>query len=200
MRSCRFNSLSCEQFICRLISCKFDYLLNANDAIKIDHLLRIPMINCIKINITDVPYYMYKQNQTRSRYMGIDNVSGNAFITFWILKIDLTMKWKILTFVINETNIDCVHVSSYGSLFKPHSQVYKSSDFKDMHAINALLLTGKVSSILNEAGPWCLIDQYEKCIFYVKLRERLITWYFLLILPVTCFIFGIFIYFEYKTR
>ena len=47
-RSCKLNLASCRQFAHRLLSIKFDYLLNHNESrITINHLLNIPFVDSI---------------------------------------------------------------------------------------------------------------------------------------------------------
>lgn len=165
MRSCKFNLHSCQQFIRRLLSSKFCCLLNASSALNIKHLLKIPLIDPIKINVTKMPLYFGRKNVTSSKFIGLEKNTTNAFISFFLQKICRNdHQWKIITFVFNETNICSIRLSE-GPFFidwvmsiEIETLNYKYSDIK---AVVQLLLHGKIKSILGDRGTWCLKSKWK---------------------------------------
>merc|ERR1712228_560906 len=168
MRTNQNNLYSCKQYIHRLLSHKFSYLLNVSNAINIKHLLRIPLVDSIKMNVSRIPFYFGQNNETSSKYIGLDIGTNNAFISFCLLKVQIKRQLRILTFVFNETNLESIYLHS----FKIDSLNYKNSDLNDIKAINKLLLNGKIKSILGDSGTWCLNDQWMSLILQNHDKHR----------------------------
>ena len=180
MRTSRDNLNSCQQYVRNLISIKFDYLLNHNDSgVTLKHLLEIPFIDPISTNASNIVIYFRPSNRTSSKYIGIDSVSGNAFISFWIKKVHLSHhQWKIITFIFNETGIDCIYCSDTSQIFtlkkpiKINSIKFKQSDLNDIRAINALLLNKKIGSILGEDDTWCLNEHWFDAMIWPRIKGK----------------------------
>ena len=113
MRTNQNNLYSCNQYIYRLLSHKFSYLLNVSNAINIKHLLSIPFVDSIKINVSRMPFYFGKSNGTSAKYIGLDTKTNNAFISFYLKKVytEPFRRWKIISFVFNETSIESIYLS-----------------------------------------------------------------------------------------
>ena len=192
MRSCKSNLYSCNVFINALLSEKFSYLLKASDVIKLDHLLQIPLVNSIKSNASSMIFkfdedmrrgIVNQTDESPSAYIGIDNVTTNAFITFWLQKMETDSgRTLVITIVFNETNIESIYVSQqiivwpleylfFGRAFKVKSLFYKNSSLSDVKAIEDLMLNGKIDSILNVSYEWCLRDRWTS--FMEEKKDRL---------------------------
>ena len=180
MRTSKNNLDSCKQYVHDFVTGKFRYLLNHNESkITIKHLLKIPFVDPISINSWTISFYFRPFNRTSSKYIGIDNVSGNAFISFWIKKVHLSHhQWKIITFIFNGTGIDCIYCSDTSQIFtlkksiKINSIKYKQSDLNDIKAINALLLNKKISSILGEDDTWCLNEHWFDAMIWPRIKGK----------------------------
>ena len=169
-RSCKTNLRLCRQYIHSLISSKFRYLLDNEPSITIDHLIRIPLIDSMKTDIRNIPFYFGKNNRTNSVYIGfINNTNNNAFISFWIQRFSMDhsrhKSSAILTFVFNETGIDsvyfCKRMSNLARSQKIRSLWYRNSDMNDMEAIHQLLCKGTITQILNCTDLWYLDDFFD---------------------------------------
>ena len=115
-----------------------------------------------------MPIHFSRRNATSSKYIGLVNGTNNAFISFWLQKVEIKRQSRIITFVFNETGIDSIYVSQrpFGYLLffeshKLHSLKYHNST--DMNAISHLLLNGNITRILGDLDPstWCVKDQWE---------------------------------------
>ena len=164
-RSCKSNLRLCRQYICNLISSKFRYLLVNEPAITIEHLIKIPLIDPLKMNILHIPFHFGKDNRTNSVYIGFANSTKNAFISFWIHPIALKQAARFVTFVFNETSIESIYLSKRSHNLARSQKVdsiwYKYSDLNDLAAIRQLLLKGKISLVLNSSDVWCLNDKLK---------------------------------------
>ena len=107
MKSCKFNLYSCRQFVHKLLTFKFHYLLRSSCAIKLNHLLKIPLIQSTKTNASRMhTYFNERSNKSQSIYIGIDRQTNNAFLSFWIKKGKATkQESKNITILFNETSI-----------------------------------------------------------------------------------------------
>ena len=180
LQTCRSYSILCKRHIRGLLSRKFRYLLKDNNAINIDHLMQLPMVYSTSAYASKMHIFFNKDRRNKkSIYIGIDSISGNAFISFWIQSVQIhNQECKIITIVFNETNIHRIYVSEtmsplsflYPTRFS--SLYYKQSYSNNIEAMNTLILTGKISSILGETACFCLKDKWDSCAFWLKIREQ----------------------------
>ena len=192
MRTNQNNLLSCKQYIYKLISIKFNYLLrHKSNKININHLLSIPFVDSIAMDARDMPFYFRKilnasKNSASSKYIGLDTITNHAFISFRIKKIgidDDPPPCKIITILFNETNIYCIYFSngpvSYKFPMIIHAlkkQPDSSKESKNMNkAINLLLITGKVQISSNGNATWCLISMWDSYMFWPRIRNAVIN-------------------------
>ena len=162
IRSSKSNSYSCRQYINKLLSLKFAYLLHHNESkINIKHLMNIPLIDSITINSTKMPFYFVKRNESEmsSQYIGIDKISGNGFISFWMKRVQPQLhRWKIITILFNETDGPRVYTTdtSYRSTLKNPLKCRCN-----VAALNHLMLMGKMKGILEDRGTWFLNHKWN---------------------------------------
>ena len=177
MRSCKSNLDSCQHYIRNLLSIKFDYLLSHNDSkIQIEHLLNIPLVDSIVANPLFMPVYIGTASRSSSKYIGIDRMSGNGFISFWMKRIDIEHHpWRIITFVFNATQIDPIYLSDssdHPSILTPLSLRPSHSMANQIKVINEILFTGKIDGVAGQCALWCLHDQWESFMFWPRIRAK----------------------------
>ena len=171
IRTCKSNLYTCRHYIRRLLSLKFAYLLHHNESkINIKHLMKIPLIDSITMNATNMPSYFAKTNESgiSSKYIGIDRISGYGFISFWMKRVQPQFhRWKIITIVFNETDIHCIYMmdTSYRLTLKNSLKCRCN-----VAAINHLILIGKMKGILEDRGTWCLNHKWNECMFWIRVR------------------------------
>ena len=172
MRSCKFYFSLCIQYIHQLLSVKFHHLLTENDLICIQDLMKIPLIDSIKLKAPRLLFYLGK-NRTSSIYIGLVTNTNNAFISFWIQTIEIKQRSRIITFVFNETGIDSIYMSSqrltgpfyyYSRSHRIASATSDSNYF--IEAIGELLLSGQTNYIPRYPGTWCLNDKWALCMVH----------------------------------
>ena len=181
MRSCKFFLISCREFFHRVLLDKFVYLLKHNESkINIKHLLKTPLVDSIIMNASVMSLYFGKRNASimSSKYIGIDSETGNGFISFWIKKVQIGLhQCRIITVLFNQTNIyrifitDTFHSLSFLHPLGSYSLHYNSSELNDIKAINILMLAGYIKRILRNPDTWCLYEQWESGIFWLRVRN-----------------------------
>ena len=190
MRSCKCNLLSCKQYIRTLLSRKFHYFLTGNRLVNIDGLLQIPLINSISINASDMAFYFANSRKMTSKYIGIDAITDNAFISFWLQSISIPIsQWKVVTVIFNHTNIECIYVSDSSSFRYPWKTSSFKSDLTDIQIFNNIIISGKISSILGDNQMYCLYEQWEACMFWPRIRAK-IKWNYNTINKRKCCVWG----------
>ena len=215
MRSCKNNHRLCTLYIHQFLSNKFRYLLANNPSITVEHLMKIPFISTIKINLGMIPFYFGRQNKTNSIYIGLDVRTQNAFISFWIQKVQIKRASRFMTFVFNETGLHSIYMSQQFAYFsyalksvKSASINFKKSDKNDIKAISELLLNEKISDILGDpTGTWCFKHRWDSFMFDAdRCRCSLCKWikllmenayfvYFLIIFSMLALFIGVVAYF-----
>ena len=167
MKSCKFNLHSCQQFIHRLLSREFHFLLSTSTAINIEHLMQIPLVDTLKINVSRMPIYFGKKNwifnATSSKYIGIEDSTNNAFISFWLQRIRRNpfSKWKIITIVFGERHLDSISMSDGPFSYFRSVKIGKSEindTNKCINAIGELLLSGRTEW---ENESWCFKYEWD---------------------------------------
>ena len=178
LRTCKSNLNSCRLYIHRLISTKFQYLLSLRHSrINVNHLLSIPLIDTITINPMSMAIYFGLLNTScmSSKFIGIDKITGNAFLSFRMKRVAVFRQpWRIITFVFNATGIVCIYLSdtlTLASLTDPYMKLdFTLSD--ETAGIETVLLKGKISGMVDgERDVWCLFDQWESNMFWVRVRS-----------------------------
>ena len=132
--------------------------------------MKIPLVDPITINAASMPFYFAKTNETgmSSKYICIDRISGNGFISFWVKRVQPQLhRWKIITILFNETDGPRVYMTdtSYRSTLKNPLKCRCN-----VAAINHLMLMGKMKGILEDRGTWCLNHQWNECMFWIRFR------------------------------
>ena len=179
IRTCKSNLYSCKQYIHSLLSIKFKYLLNQNKGkIKIKHLMNIPLVDSIIVNPLFLPIYIGVTNRTSAKYFGIDNKTGNGFISFWIRRIEIKRRpWRIITFVFNQTGIDCIYLSdssrrlSFFSPIKLRPLNENGSSYYRLKVINELVSTGEKGMMCDDV-LWHFNYHWESCLFWPRIRAK----------------------------
>ena len=179
-RCCKLNLDSCKRYIRNLVSIKFDYLLNHNESrIKMKHLLNIPFIDSITRNPLLMPIYISSSNRTSSKYIGIDSKTDNAFLSFWMKRINIEHhQWRIITFVFNETHIERIYLtdsSDHASIISPPTVEPFASTANQVKVINEILLNGKIDGLEGQRALWCSHDMWESFMFWSRIRVKFVS-------------------------
>ena len=182
IRTCRFYLYSCKQYIRNLLSNKFTYLLTQNESkVTIKQLLNIPIVDAIIVNAGILPIFFVKGTRSKksSKYIGIDSMTGNGFISFWMRRVDINRhQTKIITVLFNATGIACIFLSdSSRKSFLYHSiKLNPLSDNESvadrLGTIISMLVNGETRGISRDYALWCLNDQWESCMFWPNLRAK----------------------------
>ena len=180
MRCNQNNLYFCNAFIRQLISIKFAHLLNHRDSeINLNHLLQIPFVEPITMNTSDMSlYFGNRQNETSSKYIGLDAVTKNGFIAFWMKTIEIKPQCDIIAIVFNHTAVHSIYSSDPFDLFPLNNSllalpINDSCESSIIRTINTVLLTGKVTDVSDVGIVWCLNDQYKECIFWPRIKEKM---------------------------
>ena len=176
MRSCKLNSCACKQYICYLLSSKFRYLLNHECSIvAIRHLMNIPFVEPMTMNAGEMAKYFEKRTND-SKCIGIDSVTGNGFLSFWMKKICMDdPQSSIITIGFNDSSIQYIYFSdpSDPSYFRNLLMMHPNRDqaANDMEVISEIILNGKVCDKNGGDGSiWCLNKQWDVCMFWPRIR------------------------------
>ena len=179
VRSCKSNLDACKQWIYNLISTKFDYLLRHNcSTINIKHLLNVPFVDPIAMNVCDMALYFqtsHNKSITSSKYIGIDANTSHAFLSFWMKKMLIDdPQSDIITVVFNKTSVDYFHFSD------PCVREINAVQFcllgnnnLDISEINSVLLTGKIIDTFSDGAVWCLNDKWESHMLWPRIKAEM---------------------------
>ena len=180
MRTSKSNLQGCQIFIDRNL---FSHLINHGICKK--EIMKIPLIEPIKINAQKMPYYFI--NHTSSdKYIGIDTQTNLAFISFCLRKLSASgsgsrnkHSQKTITIVFRNHGNKSVYKIFLADRWRlPYyytlpSLWYKQSNTTDIEAINHLLKNKKIITniLFDDKSIWCLNNQWESVTYWLAVQD-----------------------------
>ena len=163
MRSCQFNLYASRKRFHELLLSKFQFLLTMHDnAIKMKHLFGIPFIDSTHTCNFCISKHIHNKSNS-SIFIGIDGITNKPFISFLVKKASTKRAWTII-FRFNETDIESILVSEQPFIrwTKTKALNYTNYALNDVTAITALILNGKIDSMLGESASWFLKSSWDE--------------------------------------